>query len=92
MKVERFKIQACCGKTSLIFKTDEPLDKAFMSYLVGLGFIEQEHFTVAGILYVTNKELILTGPFGSNRLQVTCKGDNCTQIVNDFENLLSKLR
>lgn len=91
MKVERFTVQACCGKTSLIFKLDQPLTKEHLSSLTKLGFNEAEHFTKAGIMYVDNSDLIVTGPFGSDRLTVKCKIADCTQKINDFEVLLQQL-
>lgn len=91
MKVERFTVQACCGRTSLIFKTDQPLTKEHLSALVNQGFIEAAHFTKAGILYVDNSDLTVTGPFGSDRLTVKCKIADCTQKINDFEVLLQQL-
>lgn len=93
MKVERFTIQACCGRTSLIFKTDQGLTKGHLDSLVKLGFKEAEHFTKAGILYVDNPDLIVTGPFGSDKLQVKCTSrvKDCTQKINDFEVLLQQL-
>lgn len=91
MKVERFTIQACCGKTSLIFKTDQPISKDHLNRLINLGFKEATHFTQAGILYADNLDLIVTGPFGSDRLQVKCKITDCSQKLNDFEVLLAQL-
>ncbi len=91
MKVERFTIQACCGRTSLIFKTDQPLTTGHLASLVALGFKEAPHFTKAGILYVDNPDLIVTGPIGSDRLQVKCKVADCQQKINDFEVLLQQL-
>ena len=91
MKAERFTIQACCGKTSLIFKVDQPLTKNHLSKLIDLGFKEAAHFTQAGILYADNSDLIVTGPFGSDRLQVKCKITDCSQKLNDFEVLIAQL-
>jgi hypothetical protein len=91
MKVERFTIQACCGKTSQVFKTDRPITPNDIQGLVGLGFRESAHFTKAGILYVDNSDLIVTGPIGSDRLTVKCKIKDCTLKVNDFEVLLQQL-
>lgn len=94
MKAERFTVQACCGKTSIIFKTDQPITKEHLSALVKAGFNEATHFTEAGILYADNSDLIVTGPIGSDRLQVKCKSanqDNCSQKINDFEVLLEQL-
>lgn len=91
MKAERFVIQGCCGKTSLIFKVDQPLTKEHLVSLVKAGFREAEHFTRAGILYVDNLDLIVTGPFGTDRLQVKCKVAECHEKLNDFEVLLAQL-
>lgn len=91
MQVERHVVQACCGKTSLIFKTNRPILPGDITALVGLGFKEATHFTKAGILYVDNPDLIITGPIGSDRLQVKCKIKECDQKVNDFEVLLQQL-
>lgn len=91
MKIERFSIQACCGRTSIIFKTDRPLNKSHIEDFSKLGFTEHKHFTQAGILYVDNIDFILTGPLGSDRLQVKCKIVNCEPKVNDLEKTLLQL-
>jgi hypothetical protein len=92
MKVERFTVQACCGKTAIIFKTGRPIAQDLLTALVKAGFNESPNFTKAGILYVDNSELSMSGPFGSDRLQVTCKPQaNCDQKLNDLEGLLLQL-
>jgi hypothetical protein len=93
MKVERFTIQACCGRTSIIFKTNCPLSMQHLSSLVKLGFTEYPHFTQAGILYVDNPDFILNGPLGSDRLTVKCKHKEaeCAQKINNLEGLLQQL-
>lgn len=91
MKVERFMVQACCGKTAVIFKTDRPITKDHLAKLVSMGWREQEHFTKAGILYVDNPDFILTGPIGQDRLTVKCKHAECTQKLNDLEVLLQQV-
>jgi Ni,Fe-hydrogenase I small subunit len=91
MKVERFTVQACCGNTSIMLKTDQPLTKDFLGKLVSHGFNEHPHFTQAGILYVDNLDFILTGPIGSDRLQVKCKKRDCEQNLNNLEALLLQL-
>ena len=89
MKITRNVIQACCGTTSLIFKADGPLTIDFIKFLVNNGFAELKNFTEAGILYATNSYLIVTGPLGSDKLQVKCRKANCDQQFNDFEVLLT---
>ncbi len=91
MKLEKFNIQSCCGGVSIIFKTDRPLNINHLTALVKLDFVEAEHFTAAGILYATNLDFIVTGPFGSDKLQVKCKHTDCVQKMNDFEVLLQQL-
>ena len=89
MKIERLTLQSCCGGTSTIFKIDRALSKNFLNILINLGYSEAEHFTKAGILYATNQEFIVTGPFGTNKLQVKCRKSDCDKKLNDFESLLA---
>lgn len=91
MKAERFVIQACCGRSQIIFKIDQPISESLIPSLISNGFTVLEHFTAAGVLYADNKDLIVMGPFGSDRLQAKCKKDDCAQSFNDFEALLLKL-
>jgi hypothetical protein len=91
MKVERFTVTACCGRTSIIYKTDQPLVKTHVDNLVRLGFVEHAHFTKAGIIYADNMDFIVTGPFGSDRLQVKCKTAGCEKKLNDLEVILQQL-
>lgn len=91
MKVERFSVQACCGKTAIIFKTDQPITQEVINKLIQLGFKEQPHFTKAGILYADNPDFILTGPIGQDRLTVKCKHAECTEKLNNLEVLLQQM-
>ena len=91
MKVEKFAIQSCCGRASIIFKTDQPLTKEHLAGLVKAGFNEHSHFTKAGILYADNSDFIVTGLIGSDRLQVKCKAAECDQKLNDLEALLQTI-
>lgn len=91
MKVERFTIQACCGRVSNIFKIDQPVTKGTLDSLLKLGFNEGKNFTKSGILYIDNLEFIITAPFGSDRLHVKCKKKECSEKLNDLESLLLQL-
>lgn len=91
MKITRFVVSACCGTSQIIFKFDQPIDQSLLQYLKSSGFTEAAHFTAAGVLYADNLDLIITGPFGSNKLQAKCKKADCTKSLNDFEALLLKL-
>lgn len=91
MKLTRHTIQACCGRTSIIFKIDQPIDRKLLDFLTKIGFNEAAHFTKNGLLYVDNLDFIVTGPFGSDKLQVKCRKLDCQQKLNDFEALLSQM-
>lgn len=94
MRVDRRIVQVCCGGTSIILKTDRPIMPDDINKLVGLGFKETANFTKSGILYVDNTDLIVTGPLGSDRLQVRCKIRDekvCDQKIKDFEVLIQQL-
>lgn len=91
MKITRFVVNACCGKKQIVFKIDRPVSKALLEHLKSNGFKELPHFTQAGMLYADNLDLIITGPFGSDRVNAKCKKENCDQILNDFEALLLRM-
>lgn len=91
MKIEKHTVSACCGKTNTTFKVDKSITKDILLWFKQQGFNEIEHFTKAGMLYVENDNLILTSPFGSNKLQAKCKKTDCVKILNDFEDLLKQL-
>jgi hypothetical protein len=88
MKVEKFVIVACCGRKQISFKLDRPVDQALLEVLKSNGFTEAAHFTQAGLLYADNPDLIVTGPFGADKINAKCKKADCDQILNDFEALL----
>ena len=91
MKIERFTVQACCGRTSIMFKIDRPLSLEFIKIIVSKGFTEDSKFTKAGIVYVDNSDFILTGALGSDKLQAKCKHKDCDQKLNELEGLLLQM-
>jgi hypothetical protein len=91
MNIEKHIVQACCGKKSTIYKLDRPIDKGLISAFIKIGFVEQAHFTIAGILYVENSDFIITGPIGSNRLQVKCRKADCDIKLPNLEIQLKQL-
>lgn len=85
MEIKRYITPSCCGKTALIFKLSKTIDKSLLSKFSSLGFKEDFEFTKFGILYMTSLDLIVTGPFGSTKLQVKCRKLDCEDIINKFE-------
>jgi hypothetical protein len=90
MKIERFLIQGCCGRKQIVFKLDRPLAVELLEVLKSNGFTEAPNFAKAGMIYADNKDLIVSGPVGGDKLNVKCKHreDECNQYLNDLEALL----
>ena len=80
-----------CGKSQTIYELSLSINKTHLNFFSEKGFIEGKSYTVAGILYVENNNIIIIGPFGSNRLQIKCKIDNCDNSFSELENYLSSL-
>lgn len=91
MQFKRFNIQACCGKTSIIYQLNKSISADFISFFEGYGFGEMNNFTKAGILYLQGENFILTGAFGSDKLQVKCRKSNCEQYLSELENIFNIL-
>lgn len=89
MNFTKFAISSCCGKTSIIYKIDEPITTKHLDSFIKLGFNEHKNFTAAGIMYVTSKDFIITSPIGSNRVQLKMIGNDIK--INDFEALLKQI-
>lgn len=93
MKTERILIKsnckACQGK--IAFKLERPAPKDILSLLVANGFVEMAHFTKSGILYAESQDLIITGAFGQNMLQTSCKAKDCQKSLNELEALLTNM-
>jgi len=91
MKVERHTIKSCCGNFSVLFKLDKPLSKDILAHLVNYGFKENSNFTKKGVLFLENEYLILNGVFGSNKLNIKCRQENCADSINKIEEEIKKL-
>lgn len=48
-----------------------------------------KHMTNAGILYVENDDYILSGPIGSDKLQLKCKRGICEEHSKTVEQVLN---
>lgn len=91
MKIEKIVVQSCCNSKQLVFKIDRPIDQGLLDFLKTKGFNDFPHFTKSGLLYTDNANLIISGPFGANKLNIKCKKPDCDQFLNDFESLLAGL-
>jgi hypothetical protein len=89
MKYKKFNIQSCCGKTSIIYQIGKAISFELITFFETNGFKESKNFTKSGILYVQNSDLVITGAFGSDKLQVKCKKTNCDEILSNIENILT---
>jgi hypothetical protein len=95
MKVVRSILQncgACGGAKPVIFRLDCPITTVLLEAFRINGFQEATHFTSAGMLYFDTPNLTITGPIGSDKITAKCKAKSgCDQILNDFEDLLTKM-
>jgi hypothetical protein len=92
MKIERFSVKACCGQTGTTFKLEKVLSANILALLSNKGYKEVSAFTKAGILYVESKEIIATGAFNTNILQIKCKvPGSCAIFINAIEEILINL-
>lgn len=89
--IERIETKSCCGSNSIFLKLDVSIDKRLLEELVLNKYIEYRNFTSAGILYAYNKDLYVTGPFGSNRLQIKCKTSKCNESLDILEDIIKRL-
>jgi hypothetical protein len=89
MRVERFATKACCGQMGTTFKLEKVLSTNILALLTNKGYKEIPAFTAANILYCESKEIIATGAFNNNILQIKCKvPGSCATFINAIEEIL----
>lgn len=91
MNIEKTETKGCCGKTSLFFKLSKPITQDIANAIIKLGFIQQDHFTKAGICSLINNQISITGPFHSKKLQLKCRVKDCSNIIENIINVLNEL-
>jgi hypothetical protein len=84
--ISKSNCKACGGK-SIAFKLEKTLTKDILPLLKD-KYIVQDHFLLAGILYVENEGIIATGAFGSTTLQTSCKNSECSKYIDQLEGIL----
>jgi hypothetical protein len=90
-KLIQIKTKCNCGKPQTIYEVNFPININTLQFFIKNNFIEKKSYTKIGIMYVDNKELVLIGTIGSNKIEVKCKTSNCKELLNSFEDLLSKI-
>jgi hypothetical protein len=84
-------IKACCGKKQTIIQLGFALDKSHIQAFVSNGFVISQSYIDKGILYIGDDNIFCLGPFGSNRIQVKCKSNNCIQSIEKLETILKSI-
>lgn len=92
MKIQKIEKKGCCGNSAVSLKLDKPINSDCLILLTGNNFKEIQHYTKSGMLYVENNDIIISGIFGNDVLNLKCKKTkSCSQTINYIETLLSTL-
>jgi len=93
MKFEKTSLKSCCGSKfeSIAYKLKGTLNKDYLALFIAAGFNEVNHFTKISIFYVENENLIATGAFGSDHIQLKCKKTDCKENIFSFETIINNL-
>lgn len=89
--MKRIEHESCCKQKSIYLILSKKIDKHLVEFLAKNGFIEYKSFTNSNICYVYDKDIIVQGSFGSDKLQVKCKTSSCNQSLNILESLIKGL-
>jgi hypothetical protein len=80
-----------CSKPSTVLEFNFSILKKHLSQLLVNNFLDNNSYTSLGICYVEDDNIVAIGPFGSNRLQIKCKNNNCEISIASLENMLRNL-
>ncbi len=89
--MKKIEHESCCKQKSIYLILSKKIDKTLVDHLASNGFIEYKNFTISNICYVYNKDIIVQGSFGSDKLQIKCKTISCNQSLNILESLIKGL-
>jgi len=85
------KSRCNCNKPQITLEVNFPFDKMHLQHFSNNNFLEMKSYTNVGILYIEDANLAAMGPFGSNRLQIKCKNDNCDASLANLESILKNM-
>jgi hypothetical protein len=68
-----------------------PLDKSHLKVFSNTKFLENKIYTNLGLFYMESIDLTAIGSFGSNRLNIKCKTDNCSNNIIELEEILKRI-
>ena len=88
VKKTLLKSKCNCTKAQIILELNYSLNREHIQYFINNNFNESKSYTNVGILYIEDANLTAMGPFGTNRLQIRCKNDNCDASLANLENVL----
>ncbi len=74
MKLKKYSVKACCGKISSIYTTQgSTLTMQHVEKLKDLGFLIDEAFLQAGLIYASSDKVVISGPLGATRITINAK-------------------
>lgn len=85
--IEKRETAACCGKTQIIWKLNIPIKKEYLPFLQEAGFMFRQTYLDAGMLYIEDNNLLVTGVFGLTDMRIRCK----TTLCNNSKTLLEQV-
>lgn len=77
-----------CSKPSTTLEFNFPMVNKYLPQLLTLNFLDNNSYTSIGICYLEDDNIVALGPFGSNRLQIKCKNNNCESSICNLENII----
>ena len=83
--IEKKEIKSCCGKKSITWKLNTPIQKEWLDIFQKANFFFLKAFYDAGQLYIEDNGLIVKGFFGQNIFTLICKNKQCEDSMRLFE-------
>jgi hypothetical protein len=81
-----------CSKPSTILELNFSILNKYLSQLLVNNFVANNSYTSMGICYIEDDNIVAIAPFGSNRLQIKCKNNNCESSIINLENILKNIK
>jgi hypothetical protein len=82
--------QSCCGNKGAVATLPKAIKKSGIQVFRDAGWLVPDNFLNSGIFYVKKNNLIATSAYGATQTHVRCTGDQCPNLMTEFEGLILK--
>lgn len=88
MLIEKKEIKACCGRTQPLWNLSQPISLLLGENIQNSGFFSVPSYAKIGMIYLEDKNIIVSGVLGMTELTIRCKSKKCQDSLVILEKVI----